>query len=179
MITTIPAWWLGRRKCSSHVMPRLLRMGHPTLHLVGDSITAGMGGEAETWPKILARRHTIDVRDFSLPLPPFPPPGATGRTRPVPSSLSRSEATTSTGKARPSSTNAISTQSSPDSMPTRISWSSWNSPYPPRTTPSVKSSAGSPDATALISFPSASFSMFSKPTAPRSTRSIYHPRDTP
>lgn len=38
----------------------------PSLTIIGDSVTAGMGEkEAETWPKILARTHHVEVQDLS------------------------------------------------------------------------------------------------------------------
>jgi acyl-CoA thioesterase-1 len=40
-------------------------MGNPPIYVVGDSISAGMGGEAETWPRILARQHDVQVHDLS------------------------------------------------------------------------------------------------------------------
>ena len=43
------------------------RMGDPPVDVVGDSVSAGMGGEAETWPGVLARRHHVLVHDLSLP----------------------------------------------------------------------------------------------------------------
>jgi acyl-CoA thioesterase-1 len=49
-----------------HLMPELPRMGRLPLFVVGDSISAGMGGEAETWPAILARRHDVSVHDLSI-----------------------------------------------------------------------------------------------------------------
>jgi acyl-CoA thioesterase-1 len=42
-------------------------MGDPQVFVVGDSLSAGMGGEAETWPKLLSRRHHVVVHDLSLP----------------------------------------------------------------------------------------------------------------
>jgi acyl-CoA thioesterase-1 len=49
-----------------HIMPAIAPMGAPTVFVVGDSISAGMGTEADTWPRILARRHGVRVRDLSL-----------------------------------------------------------------------------------------------------------------
>jgi len=36
------------------------------LCIIGDSLTAGMGGERTTWPRILAKETGIDVRDLSF-----------------------------------------------------------------------------------------------------------------
>ena len=48
--------------------PRLEILGRPTLHVIGDSVTAGMGDRAlETWPQILARSRNIEVKDYSRP----------------------------------------------------------------------------------------------------------------
>jgi acyl-CoA thioesterase-1 len=50
-----------------HLAPRVPRLGHPVLGIIGDSITAGMGEEkAVTWPRILADRHGVMVHDHSL-----------------------------------------------------------------------------------------------------------------
>ncbi len=46
-------------------MPDLPRMDNPPDFLVGDSLSAGMGGEPETWPKLLARGHHVVVHDLS------------------------------------------------------------------------------------------------------------------
>lgn len=49
-----------------HRTPRLPAMGNPTLGIIGDSITAGMGGdEAATWPKALAHSRGIEVRSHA------------------------------------------------------------------------------------------------------------------
>jgi acyl-CoA thioesterase I len=36
------------------------------IYIVGDSLTAGMGGETTTWPRILGRDTGIDIRDLSF-----------------------------------------------------------------------------------------------------------------
>src|SRR4051812_1052045 len=41
-------------------------MGNPPVFVVGDSISAGMGGESVTWPRLLVRRQQIVVHDLSL-----------------------------------------------------------------------------------------------------------------
>ena len=49
-----------------HRRPRVSPLGHPVLGILGDSVTAGIGGEGEvTWPQLLARRHGVVVRDHS------------------------------------------------------------------------------------------------------------------
>ncbi len=51
-----------------HLTPQLPPMGHPTLAVIGDSITAGLGDPAvTTWPKRLAHEHQVKVRDHSEP----------------------------------------------------------------------------------------------------------------
>ncbi|MBM4069967.1 MAG: acyl-CoA thioesterase [Planctomycetes bacterium] len=47
------------------VTPTLKVDGNPTLYVIGDSVAAGVGDETETWPRILARKHAIEVNDFS------------------------------------------------------------------------------------------------------------------
>ena len=48
-----------------HRMPEVPSRRDPTVFVVGDSISAGMGGEAETWPKLLAKEHDVEVIDLS------------------------------------------------------------------------------------------------------------------
>jgi acyl-CoA thioesterase-1 len=49
-----------------HFAPTVPALGKPTFVLIGDSVSAGMSDmEKETWPKLLAKAHAIDVRDFS------------------------------------------------------------------------------------------------------------------
>src|SRR5207248_7992037 len=61
-------WWLGMaQELPFHRLPTVPRMGNPQVFVVGDSVSAGMGGEAETWPKLLSRRHHVVVHDLSLP----------------------------------------------------------------------------------------------------------------
>jgi acyl-CoA thioesterase-1 len=63
----LAAWGTGAAlEIPYHLTPALPRMGNPAVYVVGDSISAGMGGEAETWPRALARRHRIEVHDLSL-----------------------------------------------------------------------------------------------------------------
>jgi len=56
-----------------HLTPALPATGRPTLYVVADSITAGMGGEKATWPRLLAAAHGIPIVDLSRP-------GATARS---------------------------------------------------------------------------------------------------
>ena len=49
-----------------HRTPRVPPLGHPTLGVIGDSVTAGISGyEAVTWPGLLAGRYGVEVRDHS------------------------------------------------------------------------------------------------------------------
>ena len=47
------------------VVPTPPPVSHPRLFVIGDSVSAGMGTEKETWPRILASRHSIEVIDHS------------------------------------------------------------------------------------------------------------------
>ncbi len=49
-----------------HVIPQLPAMGQPTLGVIGDSITAGLGDPGVMrWPKRLAHEHQVVVRDHA------------------------------------------------------------------------------------------------------------------
>jgi len=62
----LAVWWLGiALELPFHLMPAIPRLQHPELFLVGDSLSAGLGGEAETWPKMLSRLHHVVVHDLS------------------------------------------------------------------------------------------------------------------
>ncbi|MCY2968173.1 MAG: GDSL-type esterase/lipase family protein [Planctomycetota bacterium] len=70
LIAVLLCWFLSLAvEIPHHVSPQLEPVpgGLKTLAVIGDSVTAGMGGEdiAETWPKILAREHRIAVQDRS------------------------------------------------------------------------------------------------------------------
>ena len=59
-------WWAGVAwELPWHVAPGMPKGPFTTLAVLGDSVTAGMGGEAETWPGMLARRQGIRVQDAS------------------------------------------------------------------------------------------------------------------
>lgn len=50
-----------------HLSPRVPQLGHPILGIIGDSVTAGMGGQKTvTWPRIFADRYGVVVHDHSL-----------------------------------------------------------------------------------------------------------------
>jgi acyl-CoA thioesterase-1 len=48
-----------------HVAPNLAQIGHPTVYIIGDSISAGLNEHETTWPQFLARKRSIEVTDFS------------------------------------------------------------------------------------------------------------------
>ena len=59
-------WWLGiALELPFHVMHAIPLLQHPPVFLVGDSLSAGIGGDIETWPKRLARSHHVVVHDLS------------------------------------------------------------------------------------------------------------------
>jgi acyl-CoA thioesterase-1 len=48
-----------------HFTPALPAIGRQKLYVLGDSITAGISSRDETWPRVLAREHSIEVADLS------------------------------------------------------------------------------------------------------------------
>jgi acyl-CoA thioesterase-1 len=48
-----------------HFSSMIVAEGHPTFYIIGDSVSAGMGGEKETWPRILARTRPVEVVDLA------------------------------------------------------------------------------------------------------------------
>jgi len=50
-----------------HLMPSISPISSRAMTIIGDSVTAGIGGDerSETWPKILAREHDLKVQDIS------------------------------------------------------------------------------------------------------------------
>jgi acyl-CoA thioesterase-1 len=64
----IAAWTVaGAIEIPHHVMPNLHPAESRAITVIGDSVTAGMGGDdhAETWPNILARENNLEVQDIS------------------------------------------------------------------------------------------------------------------
>lgn len=62
------AWLVaGMLELPYHALPKLERSANRGLTVIGDSVTAGVGGSetAETWPRILAREHQLQVQDIS------------------------------------------------------------------------------------------------------------------
>ena len=49
-----------------HFAPGLTASGNPPVFVVGDSLTAGVGGPIETWPKLLVRQRAVIVHDLSV-----------------------------------------------------------------------------------------------------------------
>lgn len=50
-----------------HLTPTLKPVASRSMTVIGDSVTAGLGSgdKAETWPKILAREHNLQIQDIS------------------------------------------------------------------------------------------------------------------
>lgn len=60
--------WIGcvAAEIPFHLMPRLQPAAARAVSILGDSVTAGLEEkEAETWPKLLARAHRVEVQDLS------------------------------------------------------------------------------------------------------------------
>jgi len=47
--------------------PSVLSKGGESIHIIGDSVTAGLGDEVKTWPKILREQSRFDIHDYSQP----------------------------------------------------------------------------------------------------------------
>jgi acyl-CoA thioesterase-1 len=61
------AWWLGvALEVPYHLSPSIATPRNPLIYVVGDSLSAGMGSEARTWPKILASTHGAAVANVSV-----------------------------------------------------------------------------------------------------------------
>jgi acyl-CoA thioesterase I len=59
--------WLGiALELPYHFRPTVNFTGGTAVYVVGDSLSSGIGGDIETWPKRLAREHGGDVRDLSV-----------------------------------------------------------------------------------------------------------------
>ena len=51
-----------------HLRPKITKENFESLYIIGDSISAGIGGQGErTWPRILAGKYGVDVIDLSVP----------------------------------------------------------------------------------------------------------------
>ena len=63
----LAVWWVGPCvELPYHLTPALAPRGNPVVYVLGDSISAGVGGEATTWPKLLADRRSTPVVDLSV-----------------------------------------------------------------------------------------------------------------
>jgi acyl-CoA thioesterase-1 len=65
---TVVVWMIAALiEIPYHITPSLNRTGNRSLAIIGDSVTAGVGGDekSETWPSILAREHQLQVQDIS------------------------------------------------------------------------------------------------------------------
>lgn len=63
----VVASWAILAACEApyHVSPRLPRSAASRLDVIGDSLAAGLGHEAETWTGLLARRLGVPVRNLA------------------------------------------------------------------------------------------------------------------
>ena len=61
--------WLLAALCEApyHVLPRIPFLPERSVTIIGDSVSAGTGGneDGKTWPKLLARQHDLIVQDIS------------------------------------------------------------------------------------------------------------------
>jgi acyl-CoA thioesterase I len=66
-LSTVVLWSIAAiAEFPYQIAPSLEPAGRPTLYIFADSVTAGMGeASVETWPKLLARSHSINVQDHS------------------------------------------------------------------------------------------------------------------
>lgn len=64
--TPVVLWMSIAIELPFHFVPTLPVMENPPVFIIGDSLSAGIGGEIETWSKLLARRNGIVVRDLSV-----------------------------------------------------------------------------------------------------------------
>lgn len=65
---TMIAWLtLGIAETPYHLTPTMQPLSAKTITVIGDSVTAGIGGDetSETWPSILTRQHQVAVQDIS------------------------------------------------------------------------------------------------------------------
>jgi len=59
-------WCVGMAwEAPYHVMPSIPKVSEARLDVIGDSVSAGLGNESETWPRRFARVHGVEVRDHS------------------------------------------------------------------------------------------------------------------
>jgi acyl-CoA thioesterase-1 len=66
-LAVLGVWWAGvAMELPYHLPASVPPMGDPMVYVVGDSVSAGLGGEDQTWPRLLALDHQIRVHDLSL-----------------------------------------------------------------------------------------------------------------
>jgi acyl-CoA thioesterase-1 len=66
-LAVVAVWFLGAcLELPFHRMPTVEVRGNPVVYVIGDSISAGVGGEPTTWPKLLADRSGLPVVDLSV-----------------------------------------------------------------------------------------------------------------
>jgi lysophospholipase L1-like esterase len=52
---------------SFHFSPRMPRKTYPKLYVIGDSVSAGIGGKGEKpWPAVLGKRYNLDVTNLAV-----------------------------------------------------------------------------------------------------------------
>jgi acyl-CoA thioesterase-1 len=64
--TPVVLWMSIAIELPFHLVPKLPVMENPAVFIIGDSLSAGIGGQIETWPKLLARWNGIVVHDLSV-----------------------------------------------------------------------------------------------------------------
>jgi acyl-CoA thioesterase I len=62
----LAVWWPGiALELPHHLMPTMPRLEHPQVFLIGDSLSSGINGEKDTWPKLFSRSYDVVVADLS------------------------------------------------------------------------------------------------------------------
>lgn len=62
----LAAWCVGLAlEIPYHLTVSVPPMGDPSVYVVGDSLSAGLGDELQTWPDLLARRHDLRVHNLA------------------------------------------------------------------------------------------------------------------
>jgi acyl-CoA thioesterase-1 len=63
---TLAAGWLGvALELPFHLMPTIPALHDAQVFLVGDSLSAGINRETETWPRLFSRSHHVVLHDLS------------------------------------------------------------------------------------------------------------------
>ncbi len=64
--TMLAVWWLALAlELPFHRVPALPRLPDAQVFLIGDSLSAGINGETETWPTLFSRTHHVVLADLS------------------------------------------------------------------------------------------------------------------